>query len=638
MGSQAVRAGAAFVEIGAKTGLFDSALAMVQTKMRGLAGDVQKISAQMKSAAGGMSSFGKSTMGVGAAVAGLGVAGIAGMVGMTKQFADAGSAVDDMAQRTGLAAEEVSGLSYAALMSGTSIGSVEKAIRKMQASGTGAGNGTMADFLELASSVAAIENPSERAAAAIKAFGKSGAELLPMLADGGDGIEALIREAESLGLVMSGTDAKAAAALGDSMDKLWKVVGAVSMSIGASLAPTLMSIGENLVYAGTIVRQFIEDHREWVVMAAKVGAVVALVGGALVAFGATVAGLGFIMAGLGAAFTVAASAVGAILSPIGLVIIGVASLGAAIAYQSGAIGTALGWMQTKWQELLNFVMPIIEGIKNAMVQGKWAEAGQIAMLGLQLAFRTGLEPIYGLWTDLQTFLIMGTAKLVANMANVFAGIPTALMNGFSTVITWLTGTWEKTVNAIAKKLLYLYSLFDSSVNYEKAAAQMDKEAAQRAGNRQKELDAATAQRNKALADANQARLKYADDLTSNVRQDAAARKEQFGANNASLREELRKLIADVNESAPKPSTEPPAKDTRLEGAKTTSQTVAAELPGSGADSTDANKGGGTFSGFAAGMIGNQSPLLKLAEVSKKSLDALVKIEENTREDFALALE
>jgi Tfp pilus assembly protein PilO len=319
------------------------------------------------------------------------------------------------------------------------------------------------------------------------------------------------------------------------------------------------------------------------------------------------------------------------MSPIGLVIIGVTALGVAIAYQTGAIGIALEWMASKWQELLNFVMPIIEGIKNALVQGKWAEAGQIAMLGLQVAFRAGLEPIYGLWTDLQTWLISGTVGLVTNMANVFAGIPTALMNGFATAITWLTGTWDQTVNYIAKKLLYLYSLFDSSVNYEQAAAQMDKEATQRAGKRQKELDAATAKRNQALQDANQGRLQFAEDLTRNVRQDAAQRKRDFATKNASLREEMRGLINSVNATAEGSSTAAAP----LDEAKKVTQQAVAQLPTS--QPTTASPAG-TFSGFTAGMLGAQSPLVKLADMSKKSLDTLIKIEGNTRDNADLVLE
>ncbi len=626
MSSSAIRAGKAFVEIGAKTDLFEKAITAVQAKMKYLAASAVKI--------------GQSTMRVGAAVAGIGSAGLVAMVGLTKRFADAGGAIDDMAQRTGLAAEEVGGLSYAAQMSGTSIESVEAAIKKMQKSGAGAGKGTMADFLELAGSIAAIEDPSQRAAKAMEIFGKSGADLLPMLADGGDGIRRMIAEAESLGLVMSGADVQAAASLGDAMDRLWKVFDAVSNTIGAAFAPTLQSAIEYVTSAAKVVRQFVDDHREWVVFAAKVAAVVGVAGAALVAFGAAVAGAGMAMAGLVAAGTATVAVISAILSPVGLLIGGVVALGAAILFYSGAGATALSFLQGKWQELMDFVMPIIEGIKSALIQGKWGEAGQIAMLALEIAFRAGMRPLYSLWTDFQTWMVTSTVDAVTGVANVFASIPTALMNGFSTAITWLTGAWDSTVNYIAKKLLYLYSLFDESINYEAAAKQMDTEAAQRASARQTALDAATSQRSQDLTKGNAGRSAYADGLNSNVREDAAARKSEFDAQSASLVLQMASLI----EAVGKPSVAP-----SQTGRQGTLNDLLGMLPGAeilkqayaigktaidgmpGMESQTATSGGtaGTFSGFAAGMVGSQSPLSKLADTSKKQLDTLQRIAKNT---------
>jgi len=192
-------------------------------------------------------------------------------------------------------------------MSGASLEDVEKATRKMSvgiaeaAAGSATAQAELAalgltaerlqglspdqQFAAIADTLAMIADPGAKAAAAMNIFGKSGTNLIPMLNGGSKGIADMMKEAEALGLVMSGQDASAAAKLDDVLDQLWGTIESVKNAIGASLAPVLTQLGENFIAGIGIVRNFINDHRELVVQFARITAIVTAVGGSIVAIG-----------------------------------------------------------------------------------------------------------------------------------------------------------------------------------------------------------------------------------------------------------------------------------------------------------------------------------------------------------------
>lgn len=712
-----------------------------QASLRGLSTTAKGITSTLgrgfMSVGSALSSLTASAMSLKGALAAAMAASGVGM--MVKGFANAAGNIDDMAKRTGLAAEEIQGLTFAAKMSGTSIEAVEGAIRKMQkqmAAGntdtfTGlaaglaaipnpaqraaaaakalgvsidavpktildpnagqnidavrtalgemtraAGKTPMATFRAMADRIAAISDPSQRAAEAMRIFGKSGTALLPMFENGSAGIDELTREAERLGLVMSGDAVTAGAQLGDMLDKVWMTLGALSNRIGSKLAPLIQTLADRFLSVAETVTTFIENNGAAIVSMAQMGAMVGVGAVALVGLATSIGAVGVVLSGIGAAIGALGGMVALLLSPIGLLLSSLVALGAAVTYFSVDSSTALAWIQTQWQSLTEYVMPIINGIATAMMSGQWAAAGTIGMLALEQALRIGVQPIYNIWTDLYTWIGTAAIDAVTTVANVFAGIPTTLMNVFSTTITWLTGafdqavtgiqnafstvftwlggTWDKTVNGIAKALLWLYSLFDRSIDYEAKARQMDADAKKRSEERQKSLDATTAdrrknaderanqrqkeldivvtQRNESLQRANLERLQFAEGVKSNMRQDADTRKSEFDARIQQLGDEIATAIADVQQNAPAT----PETPERLERPE---RPAAPELPSPGLVAEDtAIKTQGTFSGFAAGMLGTgQSAIDRLEKETKRQTDILQAIAENTAEDDALEL-
>lgn len=634
MSASKAKAGEAYVEISTRNGLLNKGLAAAQASLRRLSATTNAISSTMGkgfvSVGGALSTVGSSLISVRGMIAGLAAASGIGV--MVKGFADAAGNIDDMAQRTGLAAQEIQGLSFAAKMSGTSIETVEGAIKKMQKAGFSTGRGPLADFQALADHISQIPDPAARAAEAMKYFGRSGTQLLPMLTNGSAGIQDLMREAERLGLVMSGSTVAAGAELGDVIDKVTMVLGAMANRIGATLAPLVVQLADRFLSLADSVTTLLEDNADTIVYFAQVAAGVAAFAAGVVALGAVIGGAGAVFTALGSAVGIVGAVIGALLSPIGLVVTAIGGLVAAFLYFSGVGSQLLRYLQDQFQAMVDFVLPIFQSISTALMSGQWAAAGEIAMLAFELAIRTGMQPLYGIWTDLYTWIATGAIDAVTTIANVFAGIPTAIMNGFSTAITWLTGTWDRTVNSIAKSLLYLYSLFDRSINYAEAAKQMDRDAMERANQRQKDLDAAKTKRDEDLIQANQARAEFSEGIKQGMRDQAEERKTQFQSRVDEIKVEIQAKMDEVNTEAERQARE------RLEREPLAKPKLPPPPDAGMMSETVAVKTQGTFSGFGAGLFGGgTSALDRLAKDTAAQTKILSEIAANTAEDDALEL-
>jgi hypothetical protein len=140
------------------------------------------------------------------------VGGLAALVGKT---IEAGDKFNDLSQRTGVSVESLARFNKAAATSGTDIDSVGKALGKLskgmfEMGGKGnktgdalnalgisakdaAGNLKTADqvTLEIADKFKTMPDGVEKTALAMQLFGKAGAEMIPMLNEGGAAIESL---------------------------------------------------------------------------------------------------------------------------------------------------------------------------------------------------------------------------------------------------------------------------------------------------------------------------------------------------------------------------------------------------------------------------------------------------------------
>lgn len=203
-------------------------------------------------------------------------------VSSINKFSEVGDAVEKMATRTGAGAESISALRVAADGAGTTIETVESGILKMSLNMKKAADGTTAldglfkklnvstknlasqdpaeQFATIGNAIGKIHDPIQRAQALVEAFGKSGAELGPLFANGSLSMEEMYQKAQKLGVAFDDISAAKAAALNDAMGDLHNAFEGLSLQIGGALAP--------------VVTKAINKFIEWLPVIQELGGVI----------------------------------------------------------------------------------------------------------------------------------------------------------------------------------------------------------------------------------------------------------------------------------------------------------------------------------------------------------------------------
>lgn len=190
--------------------------------------------------------------------------GIAALAAGAKSAIDYADKLNDLSKRTGIAVETLGGLGYAAKTAGVDIDSVAKGVGKMQqalyeaatgnkemstlfkglgidiSKGMGDVEGTL---LKLSDRFSSMSNPTEKAALAMKVFGKAGAELIPLLDEGSEKLGKMIDDQKRYGGVTAET-AAAADQFNDTVAKLEMLAGSMYRQLAEKLLPTLQGIAE----------------------------------------------------------------------------------------------------------------------------------------------------------------------------------------------------------------------------------------------------------------------------------------------------------------------------------------------------------------------------------------------------------
>jgi hypothetical protein len=210
-----------------------------------------------------------------------GAAVVTGLVAMAKTAVDAADALNEMSERTGISVDNLGRLQYAAKLSGVESDVLAKSLQKLSveiASAAGGSVESAAKFerfgisvrdsatkelrpanevlLDLADAFALLPEGTERAARAQELFGKSGATLLPLLAGGREGVQALGDEIEKLGGLMTDDFAKSAAEFNDNLDRMKTVSSSVGIALGNAILPALNEVMQRFLDFKTLGLSF----------------------------------------------------------------------------------------------------------------------------------------------------------------------------------------------------------------------------------------------------------------------------------------------------------------------------------------------------------------------------------------------
>ena len=230
------------------------------TDMRGIITDMWSSPLEgVQSLAGAMGKELTASLGETAITAGIAAGAIAGVgavaVELASKAAGVGESVNDMALKMGESAAQVSNLRGAAIIAGGSLDQISTAMFMFQKN---MGEGTdkfqqglsrlgvslddlqkqspAEQFLTIAAAVRDIDDPTQRAAAAVELFGRQGRDLLPLLMKP---LDDLVEQSRALGSTWSNEDAKAAEELQMQFRALTLQVENIAVNIGKDLIPAV---------------------------------------------------------------------------------------------------------------------------------------------------------------------------------------------------------------------------------------------------------------------------------------------------------------------------------------------------------------------------------------------------------------
>lgn len=430
---------------------------------------------------------------------------------MMSKFLSVGDGIDKASIRIGVSAERLQSLRYAANLSGASAETLDKSMAKLNENMAKAAagkneelaslfkklgislkdaNGNLRNAADVMPQFAdAIQRNTDaglRARMMIAAFGEEGQKLVPMLEGGSGALQEMEDRAHRLGLVMSGDDVKAAAALGDRFSELGMVFDSFGNTLSAKIAPVLTPIIDELV-------EFIAKNKE--AFAGRVSQAVAqfaqaikridfqaLADGCMKAFDA----IGRVFDAIGG-FETVLKAIGAILA--GKVILGVASfsgslltlgvsfaklvplvvkVGASFAGMLGpiglivaAVGTAAALIIANWDSIGPKVKEVWEKISG------WA--GE-KMQEIKAAFSAAVDNLVASWHNLceQVKSLWASAgdwisEKIQAIKDAFSAAGDLIAGVWSVFCDQVKDLWDTVVGFYSEKLEILKGAFSSAV-------------------------------------------------------------------------------------------------------------------------------------------------------------------------------
>jgi lambda family phage tail tape measure protein len=206
----------------------------------------------------------------GAAAAAAALLSVRAVVDGLKSAIDAADHLNDLSKKTGIAVDTLGGLGFAAGQAGMDLDSVSAGAGKLNKAIADAATGNKeaaeafqvlgislkdtsgqlkkADevIAEVADKFAQYEDGPEKAAIALRLFGKAGADMIPLLNDGGDALKENIAYYKQFAGVTEDVASKADA-YNDALGKLHLLNGAFSRTLAAEMLPNMQTLVDYLL-------------------------------------------------------------------------------------------------------------------------------------------------------------------------------------------------------------------------------------------------------------------------------------------------------------------------------------------------------------------------------------------------------
>ena len=187
---------------------------------------------------------------------------------VTMKAIDTADQMRDFGRSIGIATDKLSGLEYAAKQSGVSAEALRTGLQRMTKNIAEAAHGlgetgkvikalgldakTLSSqspdkvFMDIVGALERIKNPADKALAAFKLFGRAGIDLVPLLGEGTGAINAWIRAAERLGIIISKEFADKADEANDAINNLNAALLGMSITLAEIVVGPLTTVVNKL--------------------------------------------------------------------------------------------------------------------------------------------------------------------------------------------------------------------------------------------------------------------------------------------------------------------------------------------------------------------------------------------------------
>lgn len=390
----------------------------------------------------------------------IGAAMTAASTGMALAIRQQLNTADEMSkasQRLGVPIETLSKLRHAADMSGVSFEQLSVGLKTMSrnmAEAMGGNKTAMKIFEDLGISVVDAEgrmrsteavmqdvaeqlskmpDGAQKTALAMKLFGESGAALLPMLNGGASGLEAMMKEAESLGIVFDKRTGKAAEQFNDNLSRISKTMQGLIVQFAAALAPTLERISAKLVDLTMWFRDLSPATQE---LAAKLGVIAMAAGPVILGIGMMIGPLQSVIAAMKA-----------------LTVVALANPFTAIATVLAAAAVAI---YLNWEPISALFSSLWQGIKDKATEA-WesvTEKAKAAVAGVTGAW-TGIREYFGLvlinikgafidgWEAIKAEVGTWPARFIQFGYDIVEGLKQGILERWDAMVASITGKGEE---------------------------------------------------------------------------------------------------------------------------------------------------------------------------------------------------
>ena len=483
----------------------------------------------------------------------------------------------------------------------------------------------LVDILDEINQATANMPVAERTAKMAKAFGLLGITSANVLSSSAAGVRGLAEELRNAEGTAARTARQMDAGLGGAMRIAYSAIEGTALAIGEALAPTLQSLLETLTGVAGGITRFIKDNQELIVSVAKGVAIFT--------------GVGLAIAGVGIALTIVAGAMGLVLSPVGAILAAVVALGGAMTYFAGG-----------FSGLADLASNTFSGIYAAIAEGDLAGAMDVLWAGLYAGWLRGVEGLMG-----------AVDPWVSLFQNTFTYLSANVLSIWDTMLEKMSAGWDAMESTVRKGWNFLNAAFQGADQTALNDVAIDSEMRDRERKRKDSRVDRTAQADSIAADrearnASNAAARRADRQEAEAtvasmsggKRETRARNDQFSqllkdVEGASSMDALRSMYEEfdaLSSNGRLTSAQTATLETALEDAQERISKGMSSMGGGSPSSqirggADAAMGeasqsqaevAGTFSSMALGGMGFGSSL------AQKQLEALGKIEQNTRGD------